>query len=483
MNHFRSRFLIWVILTSLCLLALSGIMAFSLISQQSAVNSVLRENVRSQRTAIELEDRLLDLIDLEDARVDQVAVLHNRVNLLLKQLDEVADQPMERALHDQVVAHFATYLALWRQLPPQADAKYEVKRSAVTRYLESEVLKPCQDFEHFNTLRVEQSAEQHERVLRKLVWGLGAVGLLGAISGVTFGFGIARGLKKSIRRLQVRVRDAAGKLGPDLPDIVVTEEGEFSELHAEMDLLTGRIEGMVRDLQDREHEVLRAEQLAAVGQLAAGVAHEIRNPLTSIKLLVQVGQTDPAGVNADDLRVIESEIRRMERSLNTFLEFARPPKLQRSEVAIGSLLADVQGLIRVRAERQNVLLKSELPAAPPVLQADPEQLRQVLLNLFLNALDAMPTGGEILAKVRPLNGWWEIEISDQGRGIAPEVLGRLFQPFSSTKETGLGLGLVISKRIIEDHGGTLNAANRVGGGASFYIRLPSGAAHANRVSD
>jgi len=294
---------------------------------------------------------------------------------------------------------------------------------------------------------------------------------MGGIAGLVLGYGVAQGLARSIRKLHVQLRDAAGKLGPDLHAIVLTEDGDFGGLHAEIDRLSERIERVVHDLQARELEVLRADQLAAVGQLAAGVAHEIRNPLTSIKLLVQAGLQEGEEVGGEDLRVIEGEVRRMERSLNTFLEFARPPKLQRTVVALGPLVAGVFGLLRVRAERLKVELAVDLPAGV-VVAADPEQLRQVLVNLGLNAVDAMPTGGLLRVSVRTRSGAVEIAVTDTGHGIPPAVMPRLFTPFTSSKETGLGLGLVISRRIVEDHGGTLTASNRSSGGAEFIVRLP-----------
>ncbi len=473
MFGFRFRYVAPILGISTCLVALCTITAVSLFSQQSAIAGVLRENVRSQRTAIELEECLLDLIALEDDRVESVAVLHDRVRRLLAEVRDAADQPEERNLHGRMSVAFEDYLRRWRAMPPPSDAGHDDARRAATRFLEASVLKPCQEFEQYNTLRVEQSASHHELVLRQLAWGLAGIGVLGGVAGLLLGFGVARGLARSIRRLQVQVRDAAGKLGPDLPEIVLTEDGDFGRLHADIDRLSERIEQVVRDLQEREREVLRAEQFAAVGQLAAGVAHEIRNPLTAIKMLVQAGQEDAAGMAGEDLRVIESEIRRMEHSLNTFLEFARPPKLQRQRASLNAIVEDMFGLVRSRAEKQAVALRIAAPPEPVLATADPEQLRQVIVNLGLNALDAMPTGGALRVILKAHPRAVEIEVADTGPGIGKAIFPRLFQPFASTKDTGLGLGLVISKRIIEDHGGTLNAANRSDGGASFFVRLPT----------
>lgn len=472
----RLRYLGPVALISLCLMTLCAFTAISLFTQQATITRVLRENVESQRVAIELEECLQDLIALENDQVESIAALHRRVRALLVAVRAAADQAEEVALYAQLEAAFERYLTMWRGLPAPAEGTHEEARRKATRFLESDVLKPCQDFEKYNSGRVEQSAEHHERVLRQLAWGMGGVGVLGGVAGLTLGFGVARSLSRSIRRLQVQLQDAAGKLGPDLPEIVLTEEGDFKHLHAEVDRLTDLIEQVVRDLQQREHEILRAEQLAAVGQLAAGVAHEIRNPLTSIKMLVQAGQEDGEPMSAEDCRVIEGEVRRMERSLQTFLDFARPPKPQRKVLDLRPVVEDVLELIRPRAEKQRVAVARDLQN--PRLVGDAEQLRQVLVNLLLNALDAMPTGGTLTVTLKAAGPQVELEVADSGPGIPKALFPRLFEPFASSKDTGLGLGLVISKRIVEDHGGKINAANRPGGGASFFIRLPGAPARA-----
>lgn len=472
MDGYRVRYFGPMLLMGVSLIVLCTIVAVSLFIQQSTIAGLLRNSVSGQRAAIELEECLRDLIALEDDRVERVAVLHERVRRLLTAVRDSAGHEDEQERFRLVSTAYEDYLHRWREMPPATDARHEVARGNATRYLEAAVLKPCQEFEQYYANRVEDSAAQHERVLRQLAWGLAGIGVLGGGAGVLLGFVVARGLARSIRRLRVQVRDAAGKLGPNLPEIVLTEEGDFGRLHEEIDQLSERIERLVRNLQEREREILRAEQFAAVGQLAAGVAHEIRNPLTAIKLLVQAAQGDAAGVSGDDLRVIEGEVRRMEQSLNTFLDFARPPKLQRKPVVLNALIEDVFGLLRPRADKQRVSLRLDAPAASVIATVDPEQLRQVLVNLGLNALDAMPTGGTLRIEVSRERDGVGVEIADTGGGLSKAIVPRLFQPFASTKDTGLGLGLVISKRIIEDHGGTLTATNRTGGGASFMVRLP-----------
>jgi two-component system sensor histidine kinase HydH len=188
--------------------------------------------------------------------------------------------------------------------------------------------------------------------------------------------------------------------------------------------------------------------MMAIGQVAAGVAHELRNPLTSIKGLVQVNlrEATKRSLPADDLAVIEHEIRRMERTLQTFLDFARPPVIQ--------------------------------PVNPVVAEADQDQLQQLLLNLVLNSLDALPQGGTVEIELRSArDNFVELYVRDSGPGIAPHILPKVFETFVSSKETGVGLGLPLSRRLAEEQGGTLTGYNLPEGGACFVLRLPVPAQH------
>ncbi|HJZ90948.1 MAG TPA: ATP-binding protein, partial [Gemmataceae bacterium] len=176
----------------------------------------------------------------------------------------------------------------------------------------------------------------------------------------------------------------------------------------------------------------------------------------------------------EDLELIEQELRRIERSLQTFLDYSRPPQPCRAPADLGAVVRDALALVRPRADQQGVEIRLNLPEGPVPLLADSEQLRQVILNLLLNALDALPHGGTVAVAVgRPVGDIAEVTVTDTGPGIAADLLPRLFEPFASTKDTGLGLGLVVSKRIVEDHGGSIRGSNRPAGGACFAVRLPA----------
>ncbi|MFO0976066.1 MAG: ATP-binding protein [Planctomycetaceae bacterium] len=484
MSVIRFRFLIPAAIVTLILTVMCIVTALLLFEQQSAMTSVLRENVTSRRAAVDLEECLYDISTLLRHDVDQVSPLNDRLVGHLKRLREVADQPEERDASEKLETGLQRYLEMWEKIPPREDTEHPAGILAAVESLEVNLIKPCQSFRLYNGRRIEESTVQHESVLGRLAWGMASIGVLGGIAGIVLGFGLTRTVGQSIRRLQVRIQDAAGKLSREPEEIIITEDGQFSGVHAQLDQLTHGIERMLSNLREREREVLRSEQLAAVGQLAASVAHEIRNPLTSIKMLVQTAldPEDASSLTQEDLKIIEKEVRRMESSLRTFLDFTRPPKLQRRQLPLMPILQEVAGLIRGRADKQGVSVRLEVMNADVSVFADPEQLKQVLVNLMLNGLDAQPHGGTLRMTSQVIENEVELRVLDDGPGISDEMLPKLFQPFASSKETGIGLGLVISRRIVEDHGGRMTGENRDGGGAVFTIRLPTLTANENSLS-
>ena len=252
---------------------------------------------------------------------------------------------------------------------------------------------------------------------------------------------------------------------------------EIAWLQLAANALAFRLEHRWLSHGEYDRQLLRAEQMMAIGQVAAGVAHELRNPLTSIKGLVQVNLRDlvSRGMPTEDLTVVEHEIRRMERTLQTFLDFARPPQPNRNLIELASVVERVLSLVRGRANKQQVTIRFLHPDASPESEVDEDQIQQLILNLVLNALDAMPQGGTLEIDLRePGAGFIEIYVRDSGPGIAPHILPKVFETFVSSKETGVGLGLPLSKRIAEDHGGSLSAYNLPSAGACFVLRLPEG---------
>jgi signal transduction histidine kinase len=229
-------------------------------------------------------------------------------------------------------------------------------------------------------------------------------------------------------------------------------------------------------------EMVQAEHLATMGELAAGVAHEIRNPLAGIAGAIEIISKDfpkdhPDREILEDLR---QEVRRIEKVLNDLLNYARPKAPQFGMADLRETVARTLQLARQQIGSKNVEFSIQIPSPLPRFRMDPEQLQQVLLNLVLNGIQALDQEGKITIQARaqappgPPNrpSYIEIAVSDTGAGISHEQLERIFRPFYTTKRDGTGLGLSLCRRIISQHGGTLTAESEVKKGSRFTIRLP-----------
>ena len=301
--------------------------------------------------------------------------------------------------------------------------------------------------------------------------------IAGPTVGLLCGLWIARGLRRSLSEISVTLKDATGTLDCSVGSVQVSTQDDLPALQQQVRAVAERIRQVMDELQESRRKAMRTERLAAVGELAAGVAHELRNPLTSVKLLIQTAARRQDGVALQDkqLQVARQEITRMENTIQGLLDFARPPQLHSVVHDLRQTVRRALNLVAGRARQQQVQIAEEFPEAPAVVDGDPEQLHQVFVNLSLNGIEAMMEGGllrVILSADGNAAGMYEVVFQDTGPGIRQEILGRIFQPFVTTKEHGTGLGLAISRRIVEEHGGTLNAANRQQGGAAFTVALP-----------
>jgi signal transduction histidine kinase len=341
---------------------------------------------------------------------------------------------------------------------------------------------------------------QHLSLAERVGLGLMLLGVCGAVAGLLTGFGVARSFHRSLVEISLPVRDIAGRLNEVVGPITISSNTDLSELDDSLRTLADKTAEVVQRLQNSQQQSIRHDQLAAVGQLAAGLAHELRNPLMSVKLIVQTAaeRTDHS-LRQRDFAVIEDEITRLEELLQAFLDFARPPQPKRQTVDIRNLIARAVEVVRPRAAQQQVQLHLEA-TEPVAIEADESQLRQLLLNLLINALDVLPSGGNVWlevcagphascreptetvtdsGRVPASEAGQELEgpsvfirISDDGPGFSGDVINEAFEPFVSTKDTGIGLGLSICSQIVESHGGRIAAGNRREGGAEVTIQLP-----------
>ncbi len=232
----------------------------------------------------------------------------------------------------------------------------------------------------------------------------------------------------------------------------------------------------ISDLQALKGEIARTQHLASLGSLAAGVAHEIRNPLSSIKGFATYFKERYREIPADreTAEIMIGEVERLNRVIGQLLEFARPTTLQLEKGSISVLIEDVLKIIAGEMGEKDIALGKELANLPDV-SFDKDKMKQVFLNLFLNALGAMDKGGVLIVKVCPVNEQWlRIEITDTGTGIAKEDLGRIFDPYFTTKPLGTGLGMAIVQKILTAHHGEINLESEPGKGTRATILMPTG---------
>ncbi len=273
--------------------------------------------------------------------------------------------------------------------------------------------------------------------------------------------------RQAVRRAEVNGRRSSGE--------IIVLGVSISPLMSHDDQPRGRILNFqdLTELRRMEKQVKRAERLAAVGGLAAGIAHEIRNPLASISGSIELLRAAPQieGENKDLMDIVLRECDRLNGLVTDLLDYARPRERLPALVELGELLDET---VRVFSQDRSgpKLAVSFAGGAPISLQADPAQVRQVVWNLLRNAAEAMPDGGTITVSMATSGRWAEIIVADTGVGIAAEDREKIFEPFYTTKTRGSGLGLATVQRIVVEHAGELLVDSTVGKGTRFTVRLP-----------
>jgi two-component system sensor histidine kinase HydH len=225
-----------------------------------------------------------------------------------------------------------------------------------------------------------------------------------------------------------------------------------------------------------ERRLRRQERFVALGKMAAGVAHEVRNPLSSIKGLATIlGGKFPVGSQEEEsARVLVREVERLNRAITELLDFARPLPLRPQPLAVRRLLEDSLALVRTDAQALGIEIRIEVPDGLPLLAADPDRLNQVLLNLYLNAIQAMEAGGTltVTASLAADGRRLILAVEDTGSGLEAGDLDRVFDPYFTTKAAGTGLGLTMVQKIVEEHGGQTAVTSEPGRGTRVVVELP-----------
>ena len=277
------------------------------------------------------------------------------------------------------------------------------------------------------------------------------------------------------QKVDVTSEDEIGFLADKFNAMVSELIRAHQELKEWAETLERKVEQRTKELRAMQAHLIQSEKLAGVGKLAAGVAHEINNPLTCVltNSSLILGDLAPDDPRREDMQTIVDETLRCRKIVKGLLDFARQTKPQKQKLDLNRIVEDVLALVRNQASFQNIAIRCELADNIPLVLADADQMRQVVLNIILNAADVMPHGGElrINSQFDSSEKQVRLRISDTGPGIPAEMQDRLFEPFFTTKRTGTGLGLAIAYGIMERHKGQLKVESSPGHGPTIHVIL------------
>lgn len=502
---------------SVVLLAVGVTAAWHVQRQQQEASELIAREVHGMIAAEELFTAMREI----RRELDLLLRTHDRVHLanaerFLKQSEPMIEHvqasartPQEVELTQVLAAghrEFREQFTALRQHLDWNDLNADVAHLC-DDVLTNRVLSPARNCIDFNSKVVERTTEANRVTAQNMRIGFLMLGITGSVAGVLIGLGLAWTVGRSIVRLDVSVRSVAGKLTEARRPVQISHFADLRGIETGIHYLGEEINDVVERLQQQEMELLRSEQLAIAGQMAAGMAHELRNPLMPIKVLVQSALERPGepAFKRHQLQMMNEELLRLEESLQAFLDFARPPDLVKTRLNAADVVFQAVDLIAPKAVLQEVEVHAVVPERRVYIDGDPKQLRQVLLNLLLNALDAIGEDGLIeiyldvgipqvaepqpaadlpvseqdalrtapppASVVKPTT--FSIRIRDNGPGLSEDVLPRIFEPFVTTRDTGTGLGLALCRQVIRAHGGEIHASNRPHGGAEFLIELPA----------
>ena len=538
--NITTRTIAGFLLMAALLAAVNLAMIFYIDRLQTLTVTILDNNVSSLLSALRMEEAIQAqrrrtanfLLTGDEELVKQLLKDRERFTAIRQHAEVTANTHEERVALSRIDVLFEGFL----RAQGEAIASYRQGRMALARDMlvgasreqTESLLEACEEFSQLNERAIEaaraQMLQDNARA-RRTIYGIAVAGvIIGGLLGVV----IARSVVRPLAELVLKVRSAEDA-GEVVERLEISEGQALESLGQGVESLVQKIKSVSADLAQSERMLIQAEKLAMAGQLATGLAHEIRNPLAAIKTMIFALRADlpPEDPRRVDFDVMSGELDQVDRSIQRLLHFARPPDPVFAPVRLDRPLTHAAALLASKSQSQGVQI--EVNADPGVIiRADQRQIEQVFVNLILNALQAMPEGGRISITTRkqkaegesqtppptpppsfdfaqdrqgegrrpsppdPLSqkrererdmpappspsgkgdGWAEVEVADTGYGIPEELLGRIFEPFVTGRERGTGLGLSIVRKVVEQHGGRIAAQNRPEGGAAFTILFP-----------
>ncbi len=482
-NRLNLRTRIYTILIILILITLGGgvMTVWYTYRMQDLFTQIIDENMEAFQVAEELEMALVNQKGFVsyyflDGDPKWLKKLNKYRKIFKKHLNEAksqAENQLEKEAIKRIEAEYINYITVKDQVIKSYKAGERDKGARlhenVRKYFFN-VLALSDDYKKNHVEQIKKSREKSHAQAKKLRILVGvaisAVCLLGVFLASIF-----------YARILVPLRTLASEVG---------RKGRPHDSRDEVRALSLSIHDLIEDIDHSQSELeksqkvlLHAEKMALVGKLAAGTAHSIRNPLTSVKMrLFSLSRSLELDMHQkEDFEVISGEISHVDTIVENLLEFSKPPRLRKRPICPSDVIDMAIKLLRHRLESYGVTIRVNRKGVLPNIEADPEQLKEVLLNIILNACEAMKGGGSIVIHekqgfLKALGELALIRVNDNGPGIPKSIQDEIFQPFFTTKEEGTGLGLSIASRIVEQHEGFLDLISKEGEGTTFEIVLP-----------
>lgn len=474
---------VYAILFTLVIITIMGSMmiVWYTFRMESLLVSINENHLQTFQTAESLETALVNqkgfvsyyFLDGDPEWLRQLGEYRQIFKERLNAARHLADTAFEIAAIDRIEHEYSTYIMEKdRVLAYYKDGEKEngLKLHKEVRFLFFTILDLCEQYKEMQVDQIHKATEKGHAQAGKLRFISVLVTTLVVFIAITLIFFFIQHILEPLRELA----GEASRMGPSTD---AQDEIKFLS-HSVRDLIDD-VDQTHTELQKSRETLLQAEKMALVGKLAAGMAHSIRNPFTSVKMrMFSLGRTlKLTETQKDDLDVISQEIRHIDTIVQNFLEFSRPPKLKMQMVSPSVIVDLVIQLLEHRLNSYEVRIEVIRNRPLPPISADPEQIKEVLVNIVVNACEAMKKGGQIVISEeetieRPFGKVVVIRVSDDGPGIPGPLADKVLQPFFTTKEEGTGLGLSIASRIIEEHGGRLDLKSTEGIGTTFTITLP-----------
>jgi signal transduction histidine kinase len=473
---------IFIILAALLLTTLVGglVTIWHTDATDSLFETLIDKNLASFQAAEELENSLLIqkgyltyfFLDGDPEWLEKLATYSREFQKWLDKAHKSAYTPTMEEIIDQIELRYREYIKQRDQvvgLYKAGKRKEGYERHQVLRQQFAAIYSLCERYKVIHEYTIAR-VRSESRARARFINSLALVAIFSVVGlGIALIYILIKQILGPIRQLTLETGPAGDAMAPD----------EIKALSRRVHNLMEDVDLAQSQLEKSQEHLLQSEKLALVGKLAAGVAHSIRNPLTSVKMrLFSLERNLEISPNQqEDLEVISEEIRHIDNIVRSFLEFSRPPKLKMQKASFSDVVDSALTLLSHRLESYGVTVEVKRTERLPEMGCDPEQLKEVLVNLILNSCDAMVDGGKIIiqegkGQVAPLGRVAFLKLSDNGPGVSASIRDKIFQPFFSTKEEGTGLGLSIAARIIQEHNGFIELTSQEGQGARFIITLP-----------